>query len=68
MGRKVTGISFVRGERDDWKRKTSIPGSEASSSLENSFNKLTEAGSRVVKRISLPFKGNDMEVEALRYT
>lgn len=68
MGRKVTGISFVRGERDDWKNKASTSGNEASSSLENSFTKLTEAGSRVVKRISMPFKGNGSEAEALRYT
>lgn len=58
----------MRGERDDWKKKTSTQTSEASSSLENSFTKLTEAGSRVVKRISLPFKGNGAEAEALRYT
>ncbi|KAL3781735.1 hypothetical protein ACHAWO_002937 [Cyclotella atomus] len=68
IGRKVTGISFVRGERDDWKKKVSTPNSEASSSHENSFSKLTEAGSRVVKRMSLPFKGNGAEAEALRYT
>ena len=65
MGRKVTGISFIRGERDDWKRKNSIQGSDTSSALESSFNKLTEAGTRVVKRISSPFKGVG---EALRYT
>lgn len=64
----MTGISFVRGERDDWKKKVSTPNSEASSSHENSFSKLTEAGSRVVKRMSLPFKGNGAEAEALRYT
>ena len=67
MGRKVTGISFIRGERDDWKRKNSIQGSDTSSALESSFNKLTEAGTRVVKRISSPFKGT-VEGEALRYT
>ena len=66
MGRKVTGISFIRGERDDWKRKNSIQESDTSSAVENSFNKLTEAGTRVVKRMSSPFKG--VEAEALRYT
>jgi hypothetical protein len=69
MGRKVTGISFVRGEREDWApRKNSTAGSEVSSTFENSLNKISEAGSRVVKKISIPFKGNGSEAEALRYT
>lgn len=69
MGRKVTGISFVRGERDDWiPRKSSTPGSESSTTIENSITKVTEAGNRVVKRISFPFKGTGAEAEALRYT
>lgn len=68
LGRKVTGISFVRGEREDWKQKNTTQSNESTSALENSFTKLTEAGNRVVKRMSLPFKGSGTEAEALRYT
>lgn len=58
----------MRGERDDWKKKSTTQYNESSSALENSFTKLTEAGNRVVKRMSFPFKGNGVDAEALRYT
>ena len=56
MGKKVTGISFVRGERDDWlKAKQNAPseGGEATLDNQSSLSKLSgvvnEAGNRVAR-------------------
>lgn len=75
MGKKVTGISFVRGERDDWlKAKQNAPseGGEATLDNQSSLSKLSgvvnEAGNRVARRVSLTFRGGESRAEALRYT
>ena len=75
MGKKVTGISFMRGERDDWvqpnhKKQNSTQSYDdiSESEKQNSFSrKLSDTGSRVANRVSVALRGNS-RAEALRYT
>ncbi|KAL7547184.1 hypothetical protein ACHAWF_016593 [Thalassiosira exigua] len=73
MGKKVTGISFIRGERDDWvqAKQKSAPEQVESSSQDNhgsTLTRLSGTGKDVAKLMTSAFRHKASRAEALRYT
>ena len=77
-GKKVTGISFVRGERDDWVQQTQHTNkSDASLDyLEASTNsnrttlteRLSDTRKGMAKKVTSAFRNANSRAEALRFT
>ena len=74
QGKKVTGISFVRAERDDWlstnaNPATTAPDREDSESGHSIAKKLSHSGRGVAARLSTTLRGSGAKApDALRYT
>lgn len=70
MGKKVTGISFVREERDDWLQvqQKLDPESEGVSENATLSEKLSDRSRGMVKMVSSAFRKISSRAEALRYT
>mmetsp|Transcript_29502 Transcript_29502/g.53521 ORF Transcript_29502/g.53521 Transcript_29502/m.53521 type:complete len:1028 (-) Transcript_29502:86-3169(-) len=72
-GKKVTGISFVRGERDDWlqAQQESVPehGETAvNDSRATLTERLSDSGRDVARKMTSAFRHGATRAEALRYT
>lgn len=70
MGKKVTGISFVREERDDWLQvqQKLDPESEGVSENATLSEKFSDRSRGMVKMMSSAFRKISSRAEALRYT
>mmetsp|Transcript_16090 Transcript_16090/g.34015 ORF Transcript_16090/g.34015 Transcript_16090/m.34015 type:complete len:1048 (-) Transcript_16090:54-3197(-) len=74
-GKKVTGISFVRAERDDWLLKSkqeTVPEQDENSANDDRNSTLTgqlsDTGKDLARRMSSAFRNQTTREEALRYT
>ncbi|KAL7530813.1 hypothetical protein ACHAXR_003686, partial [Thalassiosira sp. AJA248-18] len=73
-GKKVTGISFVRGERDDWlqAKQEAVPEDEEETSFNDNHTTLTERlsdrGKGMARTLTSAFRHGTKRAEALRYT
>eukprot|EP00569_Conticribra_weissflogii_P002719 CAMPEP_0171336938 /NCGR_PEP_ID=MMETSP0878-20121228/6370_1 /TAXON_ID=67004 /ORGANISM="Thalassiosira weissflogii, Strain CCMP1336" /LENGTH=1011 /DNA_ID=CAMNT_0011838503 /DNA_START=25 /DNA_END=3060 /DNA_ORIENTATION=+ len=71
MGKKVTGISFLRGERDDWLHRSQAceeaNNDDSAHDLSSIPRKLSDTGTRVANRLTYALRGHP-RAEALRYT
>lgn len=69
-GKKVTGISFVREERDDWLQvqQKFIPESEEQSENATLTERFSDRSRGMVKMVSSAFRKISSRAEALRYT
>ncbi len=69
-GKKVTGISFVREERDDWLQvqQKFVPESEEASENATLSERFSDRSRGMVKLVSSAFRKISSRAEALRYT
>ena len=70
MGRKVTGISFVREERDDWMQvqQKFVPENEEASENATLSERFSDRSRGMVKMVSSAFRKISSRAEAVRYT
>lgn len=70
MGKKVTGISFVREERDDWQQvqQKFVPEEEVSENIISLSERFSDKSRGMVKMVSSAFRKISSRAEALRYT